>query len=59
MEGVREELVKNAVFEHFLENYYILESYYILAAPGRTCSFEFCCRKLQKLESLFTKLNPS
>ena len=48
--GWREELVKNAVFGHFLENYYIL------AAPRWTCSFKFCI-KLQKLESLFTKFN--
>ena len=32
----REELVKNAVFGHFLGNYYIL------VAPGWTCLFEFC-----------------
>ena len=31
-------------------------NYYIFAAPGLTCLFEFC-RNLQKVESLFTKLN--
>ena len=32
--GVREELVKNAVCGQFLEIYYILKNYYILAAAG-------------------------
>ena len=41
---------QKSCFGNFLENYYVL------VAPGRTWSFEFC-RKLQKLESFFTKFN--
>ena len=53
--GVREELDKYC-FGHLLKTNYRLENYYILVALGLTCSFKFC-RKLQKLESFFTKFN--